>query len=39
MNFNHRRTIKIGQGIKSPSLETVEKIAKALKVQIKDLST
>lgn len=27
----------IEQGIKSPSLETLEKIAKILKVQIKDL--
>lgn len=27
----------IEQGIKSPSLETIEKIALALKVQIKDL--
>ncbi len=27
----------IEQGIKSPSLETIEKIAKVLKVQVKDL--
>lgn len=27
----------VEQGIKSPSLETLEKISKALKVQIKDL--
>lgn len=27
----------IEQGIKSPSLETVEKIAKALKAEVKDL--
>lgn len=37
MNFNHHKTIKIEQEIKSPSLEILEKIAKALKVQAKDL--